>query len=150
MIGTTFDSATTAFASKCIDWAESEVDKFLAKRYDVSGSTFQTVTSIPPLVTSLTEQIAVGYMNTLNSRASKEAIERGEKLIKMALNELQMLVDYKIHLLDTSGSAITESANTAYRIECSTTDYANTFNEDDELSWAIDSDKLDDIADERD
>lgn len=150
MIGTTFDANTTFFASKCVDWAEADCNKYLAKRYDISASTFQTTTSIPPLVRTLAEQIATGYMFTLNSRASKETIERGEKLIKMANEQLQAIVSYEAHLYDTAGSLITESSNTAYQVQCNTSDYSTTFNEDDELSWAVDTDKLDDIDDGRD
>jgi hypothetical protein len=150
MIGTTFDANTTFFASKCIDWAESECNKYLAKRYDLSSSTFQTATSTPPMLRALTEQIAVGYMQTMNSRGSKESIQRGESLIKMATEQLQAISDYKAHLLDTSGSQITESSNTAYQVHCSTTDYSPTFNEDDELNWSADSDKISDIEDGRD
>ena len=150
MIGTTFDANTTFFATKCIDWAQAECNKYLAKRYDLSASTFQTTTSIPPLLRSLTEQVATGYMLTLNTRASKESIVKGEKLIKMAQEQLQAVADYKAHLVDTAGSQITESSNTAYQVKCNTTLYTPTFAEDDDQSWVIDSDKLEDISDERD
>ena len=150
MIGTTFDTNTTAFASKCIDWAEAEVDKFMSKRYDVSGSPFNTSTSIPPLVTAWTEQMATAFMLINNTRNSKETIARGEKNLKMVMDNMQAVVEYKAHLVDQNGSPVTESENTSYNVECNTSDYSSTFNEDDELQWAVDSDKLDAIKTERD
>lgn len=150
MIGVNFDTATTALATKMITHAENEVNKYLSKRYDISGSTFQTTTSIPPLVTSLTERLAEGYTWKAISRGSKESLTRGKDLIKDVIENLKMIADYKLDLLDTSGSVLVDMSNTAYRVLCNTTNYTNTFNEDSELSWAIDSDKLDDISSERD
>lgn len=83
------------------------------------------------------------------SRGSKESLTRGNDLIKDVLENLKLIADYKLDLLDANASPITDMSNTAFRVLCNTTTYVNTFNEDSELSWAIDSDKLDDISDER-
>ena len=149
MVGLNFDAATTTLGSEMITDAENEINKYLCRRYDISSAYFQTTTSIPPLVRSLAAQLAEGYMWMSNSRGSKESISRGEKLIKRVTDNLDLIANYKLHLLDSSGSRITEFSNTAYRVKCNTTDYGTTFNEDDHLSWAADPDKLEDIASER-
>jgi hypothetical protein len=151
MVGVNFTATDmTAMASKAIDHAEAQVNRHLSKRYDISSSTFQTSTSVPPIVRTLAERLAEGYMWTWMARGSKETLERGEDLVESAVEDLKAIAEYKMDLLDTAGSAIPESANSPFRVQCNTSDYASTFNEDDELSWAQDSTKLSDISDERD
>lgn len=148
MIGVTFDSLTTSLADKMITHAENEVNKYLSKRYDLS--TFNTSTAIPPIVTSITETLSEGYMHQRMSRGGKEAMERGKELIDQALDNLKLIAEYKLDLIDSDGDAVAESSNSSFKIKSNTTNYANTFNEDDELNWAVDSDKLEDIESERD
>jgi hypothetical protein len=150
MVGLNFDTATTALASKMITHAENEINKYLSKRYDLSAATFQTSSSIPPLVTSLCERLAEGYVWRQNSRGGKESLARAKELIKEVTDNLNLIATYKLDLVDTSGSVLDDMSNTAFRVLCNTTQYSNTMNEDDELSWEIDSDKLDDIATGRD
>lgn len=150
MIGTTFDSATTSLVAKAITHAENEVNKYLSKRYDLSSSPFNTSTSIPPLVTSLTEQLAMGYSYWWMSRGGKESIERGKSMIKEAKDNLNSIMEYKMDVVDSTGDVVTDMSQTAYRIQSSTVDYTDTFAEDSELSWAVDTDKLNDIEDSRD
>lgn len=147
MIGTTFDTATTSLATLMITHAENEIDKYLSKRYDLSS---WTSTSIAPIVTSWCETLAEGYMYQRMSRGGKEPMERGEKLIKQVLANLQQVADYKLDLIDTSGLPIADMSQTAYSVLSNTSDYTPTFAEDDETSWSVDSDKLEDISSERD
>lgn len=145
MIGTTFDSVTTSLANKSIDWAEAEVNKYLSKRYDISS--FQT--TVPPLVRTLSEWLSVAYTYQGNSRGGKESRERAKEYRDMAIDNLKLIADYKLDLLDTAGSVIDDFSNTAYRVLSSTDIYTETFAEDSELNWAVDSDKLSDIEDDR-
>ncbi len=149
MIGTSFDTATSALASKLIAHAENEINKYISKRYDV-GSLYDTSTSVPPLLTTLCETLTEGFMHQRMSRGGKESMLRGKELIDQALANLKLIAEYKLDLVDSSGDVISDMSNTAYRVLSSTADYANTFNEDDELNWKIDPDKLDDIDAERD
>lgn len=147
MIGTTFDSITTALANKMITHSENEINKYLSKRYDLT--VFSTSTSTPPLVTSLAETLSEGYMHQRMSRGGKDAMNRGKDLIKQAIENLKLIADYKLDLVNTSGSVISDMSQTAYRVLCSTSDYPNTFNEDSELNWEVNQTKLDDIESER-
>lgn len=148
MVGTEFDTATTSLATRLITHAENEVNKYLSRRYDVSA--FNTSTAIPPLVTSLTETLAEGYMYQRMSRGGKEAMTRANELIKQAVSNLKDIAEYKLDLVDTNGSSIVDMSQTAYRVLCNTSDYTPTFAEDDELNWEVDIDKLDDIDSARD
>ena len=83
------------------------------------------------------------------SRGGKESITRGEKMIEMAKKNLEDVAAYKFNIVGVGGGLVADSANTSYRIQSSSVDYSNTFNEDDPLSWAVDQNKLDDIESER-
>lgn len=151
MVGVNFSAANmTALSSKAISHAEAEVNKYLSKRYDLSASQFQTATSIPPLVSVMTERLAEGYLWQWLSRGSKESMTRGKVMIDGVLENLRLIADYKLDLTNSTGSAIADMSNTAFRVMCNTTNYTDTFGEDSELAWAPDSDKLDDISNSRD
>lgn len=151
MVGVNFSATGMAtLTSKAVDHAEAEVNKYLSKRYDISGATFQTSASIPPLVRMLTEQLAEGYCWRWLSRGSKESLARGSTLIKEAKENLVLIADGSMPLIDTAGSTVTEDADSTSQIKCNTTNYTDTFGEDSELNWAPDSDKIDDIEDSRD
>lgn len=145
MVGTTFDTATTALISKLITHSENEVNKYLSKRYDLNSIAI----SVPPLVTSLTETLTEGYAYQRMSRGGKDAMKRGNELIKQAIDNLKLIADFKADLLDSTGQTIADDVNATGRVLCNTKDYSTTFNEDSELKWEIDSDKLDDIESER-
>jgi len=149
MIGVNFDTATTSLATEMITDAEAEVNKYLSKRYDISGPTFQTTTSIPPLVRTLSTRLAEGYTWMSVSRGSKESLTRGKELQKSVLDNLLQISEYKMDLLDTAGSVIADMPNASVRVVSNTETYSNTFNEDDSLLWQVDEDKLEDISSER-
>ena len=149
MVGTEF-TGITAVASECITQAEAEVNKYLSPRYDLSSSPFTTSTSIPPMVKTWTSWLAQSFLYEALARGGKDAFNRADRYFKRATDNLKLVAEFKMHVLDSSGAAVAEGSNSNYRILSNTDDYTNTFNEDDELSWAVDSDKLSDIADERD
>lgn len=76
-------------------------------------------------------------------------MKRGKEFIDQAMDNLKLLSEYKVDLIDSSGDVVADMSQTAYRVLSNTDSYSNTFNEDDELSWSVDSDKLDDIDTER-
>lgn len=150
MIGVNFDSETTALVSTLITDAENEVNKYLSRRYDLSSAAFQTSTSIPPLVKTLTTQLAEAYSWESLSRGGKESLARSKSLETRALDNLKLIADYKLNLLNSLGATVTDMSDSSYQIRCNTTDYTPTFDEGDELDWAIDPDKVSDIADAKD
>ena len=146
MYGVNFDTATTSLATECIDMAENEINKYMSKRYDTSSF----YTNVPPLVCSWCKSWSAGKMWVFMSRGGKDSIVRGRSLIKGVRENMEDVREYKMHLVDTAGSILPEKPNTAWSIKCSTSDYTPTFNEDAPENWKVDSDKLQDIADERD
>ena len=153
MVGVNFSATNmTTLGSKAIDQAEAEVNKFLSKRYDLTASIFQTSTSTPPLVKMLTEKLSEAYMWQFLSRggAGKESLARAKELITEAKDNLKQIADWKLDLIGSTGAVIADMSNTSQRVLCNTSSYTTTFDEDDELDWAVDSDKLSDIADNRD
>lgn len=146
LVGTTLDTATTSVISKCITWAENEINKKLAKRFDVSA--WSTAALTPPMVTTMCEQLALGYFYDNNSRGGKDGQLRADRLIKRVMENLNELAKGQLELVNSSGSIVT-ARGTAKGVLSNTSDYTQTFAEDDPLSWAVDSDKLDDLSDER-
>lgn len=145
-VGASF-SGLTALASVLIDEAETEIDKRLAVKYDVSGWTTSAAT--PPAVQTICKWLAVGYLHEATARGSKEAYARADRYIKKALKNIDDILKGDAALVDSSGDLV-ESDSLDGSVYCNTTDYAPTFNEDAPTNWAPDEDKLDDIDSERD
>lgn len=144
--GVSFDNATTSLCSVCITWAESYIRTRLSRRYNFSSSPFNTSTSIPTSLTSITEQLAMGYYFKNSSRGSKESLGRADALIKEAKDQIEDISKFKTDLLDNSYSII---SNSSPEVFASSSGYHTTFNEDDPLLWDVDTNKLSDISDER-
>lgn len=148
LVDTTLDTATTNLLTKKISLAENTVKSRLSKRYDLSA--FDSATAIPPQLTNLTEMLTEGFYYKAASRGNEKMLKRGKTCIDWAMEELEMFVSGKVDLLDTAGSIIPEKENNQWDMTSSTLGYHSTFNEDDPKNWRRDSDKLSDIADERD
>ena len=145
MIGTTFDTATVALASACIYDAENELRKHLCKRYDFTDI---TTSAIPPMLTTLTETLALGYMYENMARGGDESYKRADRYIERVMANVMQLLNGEAQLVDSSGNLITEiEGDWAIQV---TTEYPPTFNEDDPHNWKVSSTKLLDIADDRD
>src|SRR3989304_1929749 len=143
MIGVKFDDPTTALATTSIALAESEVDTYLSRRYDIA--TLRALVPPPPKLMNCTMLLAAGYMWEFLSRGGKESLARANNLKKSALANLQLILDGDADLVDATGAVIDEAeAEENFRVLCNTTDYHTTFNEDDPKDWDVDQDKLDD------
>lgn len=162
MIGVTFDSATTALASKMISRSEARINQGLSQRYDLTSQYFQTYTSVPPMVREMTETLAEGYMWKALSRGAKESILRGQQMISEILGKdtmnkrlgengyLYLIANYQANLLDTAGAVIPDKTKTPFRIQSSTSNYTDTFDEGNEMQWKVSKTKRDDISDSKD
>ena len=148
MVDTSFDSATTALADKCVSWAETEVNKHLSKRYNIANY-YTTTATIPTMLTTWTEWLSVGYIYQGLSRGGVDAFGRADKYIKMAMDNLKDVAAYKLDLIDNNGGVVSDFSNTAYRVLSTTDGYVETFAEDTPTSWSVDSDKGDDISSDR-
>ncbi len=148
MVGVVFDTNTTNLASKCISWSENWIKGALSKRYDTNELPF-TVETSTSMLTSFTEQLAIGHLWKQMSRGSKESLTRGDQIIKDVREAVLRIADYKDDLLDaTTGSIAVAERTDNYQI-ITTPNYSNTFDEDNALCWKVDKDKLEDIANGR-
>jgi len=153
MVGVTFDAATNSLAGLCITQAETEIRKHLSRRYAMgTGTAFAltTTAATPPMVTTICEWYSSGLLYTYQSRGGKESLTRGKELRKMATDNLESIADYEQELNDTSGANIIDKPKTSFRVLSNTTNFTETFLEDDPLNWVVDRDKLSDISDSRD
>jgi len=148
MVGTINDTTTVSLASVCIFDAENEVKKRLAKRYDFSASPFDTTTTHPPMIITLVQNLAIGYMYESMSRGSKESYARADRYIKKSIENIQGLLNGDFQLHDAAGDLVSETDG-SWKVYESTSSYSPTFNEDEPTSWQPDEDKLDDIASDR-
>jgi hypothetical protein len=150
MVGVNFNTATVAVAGECITWAEDEIRKYLSRRYDMSSAAFQTSTSTPPIVKSWATRLSIGYTEIQLARGGKEAIALGESKVDSVLKNLELVAEGILSVSDSTGSLLTESDNSAFKVQSSTSGYKETFDVDDPLDWEIDSTRLEDIKGDRD
>lgn len=146
MVTTSFDSATTALAGQVITWSENEINKTLSERYNVTGWTAASVT--PPHVKTLCEWLSLGYLYEAMSRGSKDQYTRSDRYLLRAKSNMKDIIDNKINLVNTAGSAIAD-LSTRRTVLTNTDSYTQTFDEDNPLNWKVDSDKLNDIETDR-
>ena len=76
----TLDTATSSLITQCITWADNEINATLAKRYSVADF----ASSIPPQISSLSQQIALGHYWTHGHRGNEKAVERGKVVLRAA------------------------------------------------------------------
>jgi len=136
-----------AIANACIDDAESEINKRMAAKYDVSE--WDSSGSTPPAIKTICKWLAIGYLHEATARGSKEAYARADRYIKKAMKNIEDILEGDAALVDSSGAIVATDSDDK-PVYCNTTNYSPTFNEDHPNNWAVDSDKLDDIDDERD
>lgn len=129
-------------ASKAITRAEGTVNAALAIRYSLPFSV------VPPEVRRLSEDIACYYI----IRASHFQTSGGTKNpylddFKSAFDDLRSIAKGEMGLANTDGSLV--PVNTSGMFKSSTETYSQIFNLDSPRAWEVDSDQLDDIADDR-
>jgi hypothetical protein len=147
MVGTDQTTTLNSLASTCIYDAENEIKKKLSKRYDFTASPFTSAATIPPLITTLAETLAVGYMYEAMARGSTEGFARADRYIQRVMENLDSIAAGETELLDTSGNPV-DQIEGDWAVH-TTENYPTTFNEDDPHNWSVSQDKLDDIEDER-
>jgi len=141
-------SNTVEVIKKHIPRASSIINGKIVRRYDISA---WTQTTVPPTLKSICEDIVTYYsLRSLFSGDNSNINEWTEKYYDPAMDELKMIQEGEVDLYNSAGSLIAERSTTGdAKVESNTEDYSPTFGEDKHTSWAVDSDKLDDISDDR-
>jgi len=144
-----YNAANTASANIVVDSitdATNEINKYLCQRYDVTQ--WATLTSTPPIITTICKWLAAGYAIEATSRGSKEQMKRSETLINRAMKDIEGIASGELNLVDSSLNEVSTSSDPNDSFS-TTENYSNTFNEDDYLTWKSDTTKLTDILSER-
>ena len=150
MVGAFFTSTgMNTLSAWAMDTAENKMKSMLSKRYTMSDSTFQTSTSIPPILTDICQQWASGLIKLHGAWGGEDDLKAGRALIKDSEDCVMRIAAGKDDLLNTAGGAITVKTDHKYRALSNTESYHSTFDEDSPLNWQIDVDKKDDIGDGR-
>lgn len=128
--------------------ADNLINSKIAYRYNISG--FNTSGSVPPLIQSLSEDIASYY--TYRSEFSSDGQNENAWTDKFdqAIAMLDEIRGGTMDLIDSTGSLIAVLASsTVDLISSNTEDYTPFFGEDTVTSWKVDSDKLSSLSDSR-
>lgn len=140
-------SATVAIIDRQIVRADNMINSKISARYDVSNF----ATSVPPILQNLSEDIATYFtMRTLYGADNQNVNEWTEKY----QDSIEILNDIRkgdCDLIDSSGNIISErEASAVDLVKSSTMDYTPFFDEDSDLNWKVDRDKIDAIGNSRD
>lgn len=145
--GITTSEMSDALIENKIAYAESIINAYVAWRYNVP------FTTAPALIKTICIDIAAYYV--LRTLFTRDGVNRNDYLDDFLLKHLDTskktgtlydIYNGDITVVDASGN---EPAANTNMIESSTEDYIPTFDVDSDLEWAVDSNRLEDIADER-
>lgn len=138
---TTSDTFGAAMLSRHIDRAENIVNSYVSTRYSLP------FTSVPPLVRTLTEDIACYY--AIRGSYVQDGERKNEYMdaFKLAMDTLADIKAGLTHLVLSDGSLLNPQASSRYL--SSTKDYTPTFDLDTVTSWKLDPERLTDIEGER-
>jgi hypothetical protein len=136
---------TSVIIGAHITRAENIVNSMIARRYSVPW----TVGSVPPMVVTLTEDIAT-YLSyrSFYSQDNQNKTEHFTELKTIAFELLQKIVDSEIDLVDTAGSLVSERAASDYSsmVDSNTRSYQPFFDIDDSLDQDFDADLKDVVS----
>ena len=138
---TTSDTAGTNIFSRAIDRAESIVNSCVISRYSLP------FTTVPPLVRTLTEDIASYF--TVRASYIKDGELRQEYLDDFleAKENLKQLKDGTAKLTLTDGSLL--PALTTSKFLSSSEGHGQIFGVDSATAWKVDADKIEELKDSR-
>jgi len=143
---TTSEMSDVAVENK-IAYSESIINAYVAWRYNVP------FTTIPPLVETICIDISAYYV--IRTLFTRDNINRNDYIDDFLLKHLDTKNKtgtlYDIYNGDTSltladGSSAAASTDI---FDSNTSDYIPTFDVDDVLNWKVDTNRLEDIEDER-
>lgn len=123
--------------------ADSIINAKLARQYTLPFST------TPPVINTIATILAAYYVTEAQfSGGQANKSEWVNNKYSQMMKLLDQLAEGKMDLVATAGTVI-DRTNTD-EVSSNTSGYAPTFGEDDEINQAVDSDKLDDISNDRD
>lgn len=141
-------SETVALVTQHIARADNVINAKIAQRYSVGG--FDTSGSVPPLLKTISEDIASYYTFRSEFGGDNQNSNEWTDKFKEALTLLDELREGDLDLVNTTGSIISENvASSVDIIQSDNMDYQPFFDEDSVTSWKVDTDKISSISDNR-
>jgi len=133
---TTSDAAGAAIFSRHIDRAESMVNSYVSNKYSLP------FVVVPPLIRTLTEDIACYYL--IRSAYTQEGQNKNLYYpdYKTAMSILESIRDNKTSLALTDGSLLAADSTTQYL--SSTENYTPITGLDDQINWDRDLNEIND------
>ena len=128
--------------------ADNFINSKIVNRYDISG--FDTTGSVPPLLKTLSEDIATFFTMRNNYSNDNQNYNEWVEKYKDAIDMLDEIREGNMDLVNTTGSQIAIRTDEALQeVESSTEDYQSFFDEDGPLDWKVDATKIDNIDSDR-
>ena len=144
LIGIQDNAANDALIEKMMDNVGGKVAMYCGGRYTVSDWTTEALT--PQAITQISDAlISMHVMRSLFTQDAQNQNKWVTELGEQALKDLAAISKGEVFLTDNDGARLSN----ANQIKSTTESYHNTFDEGNPLSWIEDSDKLDDLADEK-
>lgn len=136
---------TVAIISHHLNSAWGIVNGKCARRYSVPFTAGQ----IPPMIMEIEEDIcAYRVMRSLFSRDGQNKNDWTKEHYDEAIKLLDQIQKSEMDLVNTAGSILGEVSESD-KLGSTMQDYAPIFNVDSELDWGVDSDLLDEIAEDK-
>lgn len=144
---TTMDDKGTAIFGKHIQRAEGVVNSFVGQRYALPFIVGTTTTNVPPILRSLTEDLACYYAmrGTLNQDGKNMNPYLGE--FKSAMDILKDISTGDLLLTDTTGAQVTPLSTS--RFLSTTKTYTPVFALDSATAWRRDPEEVTDTQTKR-
>jgi phage gp36-like protein len=134
----------TAAVARYITWSDSIIDLMLARRYEVPfGTVYPAIESISTTLS------AWKSLRSIFSNEIPKALAFVEDDYKKAMSFLEDLQGGSADLPTGTSGAIVSERGSATKVWSSNMDYNPTFDVDDDLDQAVDSDRLTDIESNR-
>lgn len=142
--GTAGYTAMSALVSQAITDAEAEINGYAARRYSLPFS------EVPVQIRAIADGLAVfyTYLHAYSADNTNRNDYTDDPRYKIQLNKLQGIAEGDIALTLTNGSLVVQASTTSL-VSSANNNYTPIFDMDTSTSWAVDSDRLDDISNDR-
>lgn len=139
-------TVASALVTQAITDAEAEINGYIARRYNLPFS------AVPVQVRMIADCLAQFYtylgLYSADNMNRNNFSEGQSTKYEIQIKRLESIADGTISLTLTNGSLIVQPSSTSMVVSANM-NYASTFNVDTCTSWKTDSDRLEDIANDR-
>jgi phage gp36-like protein len=137
-------TTASTLAAQAISDAEAEINGYVAQRYSLP------FTTVPVQIRSIANGLSVfyTYLYVYSADNINQNDFTDDPRYKIQLGKLKAIADGDIVLTMTNGSAVVQASSTSM-VNSANKSYQPIFDLDTSTSWAIDSDRADEISNDR-